>query len=212
MSLSACVPVRRTKRPPRASFTAVASTKNRQPNQAWLEGYYLVRLAFAPFIYGTKLKVEFLILNCLTGMTQQRAELRHLSLPTGAHADEATLSAAEMAAADVLERGVADCRGRGGEFRAYGISATDWDDDVEAGDGDGGREGAGCTLTTYHTTPQHTHTPKPKGVAKYKPGNACASWVAERDLVGESRPHAHTKPQSQCSLFRETSLSASPEA
>lgn len=68
-------------------------------------------------------------------MTQQRAELRHISIPTGTQTDEATLSAAEMAATDVLERGpVAGAARRGADFRAYGISADDWDDDVEAGD------------------------------------------------------------------------------
>ena len=54
----------------------------------WLTGYFLVRLAIAPFIYGTKLKVEFLILNCLTGMTKQRAELRFITIETGNQANE----------------------------------------------------------------------------------------------------------------------------
>jgi hypothetical protein len=98
----------------------------------WLEGYFLVRLAFAPFIYGTKLKVEFLILNCLTGMTQQRAELRNISIPTGNQMNEATLAAAEMAATTVLENAAAADLRRVStadrDFRAYGISAADWDD------------------------------------------------------------------------------------
>lgn len=98
----------------------------------WLEGYYLGRLAFAPFIYGTKLKVEFLILNCLTTMTQQRAELRNISISTGNQTNEATLAAAELAATTVLENAAAaDLRRAataGGDFRAYGISAADWND------------------------------------------------------------------------------------
>jgi hypothetical protein len=49
---------------------------------AWLKHFYLVRLAIAPFVYATKLKVEFLILNCLTSMTQQRVELRHITVST----------------------------------------------------------------------------------------------------------------------------------
>jgi hypothetical protein len=68
----------------------------------WLTDYFLVRLAIAPLVYGTKLKVEFLILNCLTGMTQQRAELRHITISTGDHTNEAVLAEAEMAAAAVL--------------------------------------------------------------------------------------------------------------
>jgi hypothetical protein len=94
----------------------------------WLEGYFLVRLAFAPFIYGTKLKVEFLILNCLTGMTQQRAELRNISIPTGNHTNEATLAAAEMAATAILQNAAAAQSVANRDFRAYGISAADWDD------------------------------------------------------------------------------------
>lgn len=48
----------------------------------WMTGLLLMRLAIDPFIYGLKLKVEFLLLNRLTGMTQQRAELRHISIST----------------------------------------------------------------------------------------------------------------------------------
>ena len=92
-----------------------------------------MRLAFAPLIYSTKLKVEFLILNCLTGMTQQRAELRNISIPIGNQTDEATLNEAEMAATKVLLKAPALERAAGRDFGAYGIHATDWDDlDVEA--------------------------------------------------------------------------------
>jgi hypothetical protein len=50
----------------------------------WLTGLFLVRLAIDPLIYGLNLKVEFLILNRLTGMTQQRAELRHIAISMNA--------------------------------------------------------------------------------------------------------------------------------
>jgi hypothetical protein len=98
----------------------------------WLEGYYLGCLAFAPFVYGTKLKVELLILNCLTGMTQQRSEFRNISISTGDQANEATLAAAELAATTVLKHAAAADLRRAAvashDFRAYGISAADWDD------------------------------------------------------------------------------------
>lgn len=69
----------------------------------WLNGQYLVRLAIAPLVYGLKLKVEFLILNRLTGMTQKRAELRHITISMANDTNDDAVHAATMAAATVLE-------------------------------------------------------------------------------------------------------------
>jgi hypothetical protein len=70
----------------------------------WLSGFFLVRLAIAPLIYGTKLKVEFLILNRLTGMTMQRAELRSFAMSASSETHDVDVEAAAVAANAVLDR------------------------------------------------------------------------------------------------------------
>lgn len=69
----------------------------------WYDGLFLVRLAIAPLIYALKLKVEFLILNRLTSITQQSAELRHITISITEDTNDNTATAAALAAATILE-------------------------------------------------------------------------------------------------------------
>jgi hypothetical protein len=46
----------------------------------WYMGLYLLRLALLPFLYSIKLKVEFMILNRLTGIGKRKSELRNITL------------------------------------------------------------------------------------------------------------------------------------
>jgi len=46
----------------------------------WYTGLYLLRLALLPFLYSLKLKVEFMILNRLTGIGKRKSELRNITL------------------------------------------------------------------------------------------------------------------------------------
>ena len=70
----------------------------------WLTGLFLVRLSIDPLIYGLKLKVEFLILNRLTGMTRQRVELRHIAISM----DASSIDNAGTATATVTPTSVQD--------------------------------------------------------------------------------------------------------
>lgn len=48
----------------------------------WYTGFVLLRWAIGPFLLGLKLQVEFLILNSLTRMGKESAELRIISITT----------------------------------------------------------------------------------------------------------------------------------
>jgi hypothetical protein len=70
----------------------------------WMTGLFLMRLAIDPLIYSLKLKVEFLLLNRLTAMTQQKAELRHISVSTALEMTDG-MSESPTDAEGVVEKG-----------------------------------------------------------------------------------------------------------
>jgi hypothetical protein len=81
----------------------------------WFSGYVLLRWALAPFLYALKLQVEFLILNTLTRLGKESAELRTISVLVP---DEEAAAATEvLGGAEIMDEQSKALEGKGGVHR-----------------------------------------------------------------------------------------------